>query len=92
MLFPRAAVATSAELPAGATDCPGAAAGSAVGGVPCGYGKKTEIHPRIALPLDSGFDGATAAAGPAVAGAAEDAPGAGSATAGVADFLSGLLT
>ena len=38
------------------------------------------------LPLDSIFDGAAAETGPVVAGGAEDGPGAGDATAGVADF------
>jgi hypothetical protein len=92
MLFPRAALAASGELPAGARDGPVAAAGSAVGGVPCGYGKKTEIHPRIARPLDSGFDGAAAITGPAVTGLAEDDPGAGGGAAGAADVPPGLLT
>ena len=90
MLFPRAALAASGELPSGATDGPVAAAGSTVGGVPCGYGKKTEIHPRIARPLDSGFDGA-AATGPAVAGLAEEDPDAGGGAAGAGDIPPGLL-
>ena len=90
MLFPRA-VAASAELPPGAVDSPVAADGPAAGGVPCGYGKKTEIHRRIPTPLDSGFDGAAAATDPGAVGAAEDGPEAGDATAGVADFPPGLL-
>jgi hypothetical protein len=90
MLFPRAAIAASAELAPGATDGPVAAAGSAVVGVPCGYGKKTEIHPIIALPLGSGFDGAAATTGPA--GAAEDDPRAGGAAAAAVDVPPMLLT
>jgi len=92
MLFPRAAPAASAELPCGAVDGPIAADGSSVGGVPCGYGKKTEIHLRIELPLDSGFDGETAATGPVVAGAAEGDPEAGGVDAEAADAPPKLLT
>ena len=74
MSLPRAVFVLPAELPAPACDGPVAAEGSAAGGVPCGYGKKTEIHRRIAPPLDSCFDGAAAAIGTDVAGAAEAGP------------------
>ena len=91
MLFPCAVVALLVELPVGAFDDPVAVDGSAVGGVPCGYGKKAEIHPRTPTPLDSVFDGA-AAIGSVVDGAVEDGPEGGDATAGVTDFPPGLLT
>jgi hypothetical protein len=69
MLFPRAVFALPAELPAPACDGPVAKEGSAAGGVPCGYGKKTEIHRTIAFPFDE-----AAATGPGAAGAAEAGP------------------
>jgi hypothetical protein len=92
MTFPWAVVKSPAELPVGAFDGPVAVAGSAVAGAPCGYGKKTETQRRIALPLDSGFDGAAAAAGSALVGAGEDDAGAGAAAAGAADVPPTMLT
>ena len=92
MLFPRAVAALPAELPVGSFDDPVAVAGSSVTGAPCGNGRKTEIPPSIALPLDFGSDGVAAAVGPAVAGASEDDPGAGGAATGAADVRPTLLT
>ncbi len=92
MAFPWVVLASPAELPVGAFDGPVPVAGSAVGSAPCGYGKKTEIHRRIDLPLDSGLEEAAATDGPAVAGVAEDDPRTGGTAARASDAPPRMLT